>query len=238
MAYIKQKFQDGEVLTASHLINIENAISSKWYGKKINVLGDSITYGVGLSDKVTKNLTTLLQNMTGAEVTNYGMSGTKVSGTASNSFCNRFPEVSKDADLTIVFGGTNDYWHKSTNIGSEETSDDINTFYGAINNIIDYHCNNNGTKQLLMVFPFNQYYSGNTCDHDFGYGTFKQFRDCMKNICDNRGVPFLDLYSESGMDIAHNTTHKTLFSSDGVHANDNGHQVIANKIFTKIEFGM
>jgi lysophospholipase L1-like esterase len=60
----------------------------------------------------------------------------------------------------------------------------------------------------------------------------------MKEICENRGMPFLDLYSESGMDIAHNSTHKSLFSSDGVHANDNGHQVVADKIFTKIEYGM
>jgi lysophospholipase L1-like esterase len=238
MNYRKQNFKDGEVLTSSHLINMENALVSKWSGKVINVLGDSITYGVGLSDRVAKNLTTLLQNMTGAKVTNYGISGTKVSGSASNSFHNRFPEVSKDADLTIIFGGTNDYWHKSTTIGDKSTSSDPNTFYGAITKIIDYHCNTNGTKQILFVFPFNQFYGGNSCDYDFGYGTFKQFRDCMKQICDDRGMPFLDLYSESGMDIAHNTTHKTLFSSDGVHANDNGHQVCANKIFTKIEYGM
>jgi lysophospholipase L1-like esterase len=238
MGYTKQNFKDGEVLTASHLTTIENAIVSKWHGKKISVLGDSITYGVGLSNRVSKNLTTLLANMTGANVTNYGISGTKVSGTATNSFHARFPEVSKDADLTIVFGGTNDYWHKSTDIGSSETSSDTNTFYGAITNIIDYHCNNNGTKKILFVFPFNQYYSGSSCDTNFGHGTFKDFRDCMKEICENRGMPFLDLYSESGMDIAHNSTHKSLFSSDGVHANDNGHQVVADKIFTKIEYGL
>ena len=238
MAYVRQNFTKGMILEHTHLINMENGLLSKWNGKTINVLGDSITYGVGLSDKVAKNFTTLLQNMTGAKVTNYGISGTKVSGADSNSFHNRFPNVSKGADLTIVFGGTNDYWHKATSIGDVSTASNTDTFYGAITKIIDYHCDNNGTAQLLFVFPFNQYYSGASCDTNYGYGTFKEFRDCMKEICDNRGMPFLDLYSESGMDIAHNTTHKNLFSSDGVHAKDAGHQVIANKIFTKIEYGM
>ena len=105
MSYTKQNFADGNVLTAEHLNNMENALLSKWHGKKISVLGDSILYGVGLSDRVKENITTLLQNMTGATVTNYGISGTKVSGNANNAFHARFPDVSKGADLTIVFGG-------------------------------------------------------------------------------------------------------------------------------------
>jgi lysophospholipase L1-like esterase len=109
MAYTKQNFTKGQTLTADQMNNIDNALVSKWYGKKISILGDSILYGVGLNDRVKENISTLLQNMTGASVTNYGISGTKVSGSASNSFWNRFPAVSKDADLTIVFGGTNDY---------------------------------------------------------------------------------------------------------------------------------
>lgn len=239
MSYIRQNFVDfGDPLTAAQLIKMEDSLVSKWEGKKISVLGDSITYGVGLTDRVANNFTTLLQNMTGAVVTNYGISGTKISGSETNSFHNRFPEVSSGADLTIVFGGTNDYWHKSTAIGDSSSINDTNTFYGAINKIIDYHCDNNGTAQLLFVFPFNQSYGGLSCDTDHGYGTFKQFRNCMKEICDNRGVPFLDLYSESGMDVAHNATHKSLYTSDGVHAKDAGHEVIAKKVFAKIEYGM
>lgn len=237
MAYIKQNFTKGSVLTADQMNNIDNALVSKWYGKKISVLGDSILYGVGLDDRVAQNITTLLANMTGANVTNYGISGTKVSGSASNSFWNRFPAVSKDADLTIVFGGTNDYWHKGTTIG-EVNSTDTNTFCGAINNIIDYHCTNNGTSELVFVFPFSQAYQGTSCETDYGYGTFSAFRDAMKTICAKRGIPFLDLYSESGMDVANNTTHKTLFTTDGVHAKPAGHKRVAERMFSKIEYGM
>lgn len=237
MGYSRQNFKDGKVLTAENLINIENAIVSKWYGKTINVLGDSITYGVGLSSS-SNNFTNVLASMTGATVNNYGISGTKISGNDTNSFCNRFPNMCNGADLIIIFGGTNDYWHKGTTIG-ETNSKDKTTFSGAINTIIDYHCNNNGTKtKLLFVFPFNQYYGSTSCDNDFGYGNFKQFRNAMREICDNRGMCFLDLYSESGMDIAHNETHKSTFSTDGVHAKDAGHKVIAEKIFNKIEYGM
>lgn len=238
MAYTRQNFVDfGDPLTAAQLINMENALVSKWEGKKISVLGDSILYGVGLNDRVAENITTHLANWTGANVTNYGISGTKVSGSTSNSFWNRFPSVSKDVDLTIVFGGTNDYWHKATDIG-DLTSTDTNTFCGAINNIIDYHCNNNGTNELLFVFPFSQAYSGASCETDYGHGTFSQFRDAMKSICAKRGIPFLDLYAESGMDVANNTTHKSLFTTDGVHAKPAGHLRVAQRIFSKIEYGM
>ena len=240
MNYTKQNFVNGARLKAEQLNKIEDAITSKWYGKTINVLGDSITDGVGTSG-MAANFTTLLATMTGATVNNYGISGTKVSGTDSDSssFNKRFPSICVGADLIVIFGGTNDYWHKGVSIG-DVNSTDISTFCGAINNIIDYHCNNNANKvQLLFVFPFNQRYNGVSCETDFGNGTFKDFRDAMKEICDNRGMPFLDLYSESGMDIAHNDTHKSLFTDgDGVHASDAGHQVIANKIFSKIEFGM
>lgn len=237
MSYTKQNFADGNVLTAEHLNNMENALLGKWHGKKISVLGDSILYGVGLSDKVKENITTLLQNMTGATVTNYGISGTKVSGDASTAFHARFPSVSTGADLTIVFGGTNDYWHKATDIG-DTSSTDTNTFCGAINNIIDYHCNNNGANELLFVFPFSQAYGGASCETDYGHGTFSQFRDAMKTICAKRGIPFLDLYSESGMDVANNTTHKALFTTDGVHGTAACHKRVAERMFSKIEYGM
>lgn len=237
MAYEKQNFVDGKVLTAEQLNKMEAGIASKWYGKKISVLGDSILYGVGLNDRVKENITTHLANWTGATVTNYGISGTKISGDGSTSFHKRFPDVSKNADLTIVFGGTNDYWHKSTDIG-EINSTDTNTFCGAINSIIDYHCNNNGQKELLFVFPFNQYYGGAGSDTDHGHGSFNKFRDAMKSICDSRGIPFLDLLAESGMDVAHNATHKSLFTTDGVHAKPAGHLRVAERMFAKIEYGM
>ncbi len=237
MAYTKQNFADGNVLTAEQLNAMENAIVSKWHGKKISVLGDSILYGVGLSDRVKENITTHLTNMTGATVNNYGISGTKVSGTASNAFHARFPDVSKDADLTIVFGGTNDYWHKGTAVGDLDSTD-TNTFCGAINTIINYHCNNNGTKELLFVFPFSQAYQGASCENDYGYGPFSKFRDAMRDICAKRGIPFLDLYSEGGMDVANNTTHKSLYTTDGVHGTAVCHKRVADRMFSKIEYGM
>ena len=169
MNYIKQNFVNGNRLKAEQLNKIEDAIISKWYGKTINVLGDSITYGVGTSSSAAI-FTTLLANMTGATVNNYGISGTKIAGTDSSSFNNRFPSICDNVDLIIVFGGTNDYWHKEIALG-EFDSTDTSTFCGAINNIINYHCNNNTNKvQLLFVFPFNQYYGGSSCDTDFGNG--------------------------------------------------------------------
>ena len=40
----------------------------------------------------------------------------------------------------------------------------------------------------------------------------------------------LDLFAESGMNIAFNEIHRYLYSVDGVHPNVEGHYVVARKI--------
>ena len=109
----------------------------KLQGLKINFLGDSITEGVGASGK-DKIYHAVLKERTGlAEARNYGISGTRFAlqkGTEEkpkddyvdiNSFCERFHMMDDDADVVVVFGGTNDYGHGDAPIGgfSDRTPD-------------------------------------------------------------------------------------------------------------------
>ena len=211
---------------------------SKWTGHTINALGDSITYGHGLPDREAQRWTTLLATKTGATVNNYGVSSSKISdisGDSTPSFVDRVSTL-PTADLNIIFGGTNDYWHAATEIGNVDSSD-VSTFCGGLNYVLNYLQTNNPTGRLLFVFPMHQKYGGNTDAHDFGYGTFDDFREAAKQVCIRNGVPMLDLYSDSGISSMV-TAQMSAYTSDGIHLNPAGQQLACDLIYQMIEFGI
>lgn len=248
-AYVRlnrNKFIDGRKEDASYAFfnNGSQADNSKWNGKTINALGDSITYGHLLTNREAERWTALLAGKTGATVNNYGLSGSKVaehSGDAVQSFVDRVGNLSSAADLNIIFGGTNDYWHQITTIGNYD-SDHTYEFCGALNYIFDYLQTNNPSAKMLYIFPTHQYYvlSGTvrTDADDFGHGTFNDFRKAAIDVCAYRGVPMLDLYANSGTCFSKNTAQRNAFTFDGMHPNAAGHKLIADLIADYIEYNV
>lgn len=228
------EFKDGHIKTKQFDSRNGAGVSQPWNGKKITVLGDSITYGVGASSDATKYPAVIAQ-ITGATVINAGVSGTRISKTSANSFVDRVKDIDTTSDLIIINGGTNDYWHKQTTIGSVDSSDET-TLCGALHSIFSWLQDNVPDMRILFVFPFHQYYSGNKDTTDWGYGNFEAFRDAAKSVCDLRGVPFLDLMSTSGVDVANSSQHRVKYSTDGVHLNDAGYNLLAKKIVQYINY--
>ncbi len=223
-------------------INVSLQTKSRWAGKIINVLGDSITYGYGLSNPTTERFTSLLAQKTGATINNYGQSGSKISkieGDEIPSFLDRVGSMDKSADLIIVFGGTNDYWHAQTPIGTE--ADGNSAFKCALSNVIQYILQwGHKGKELVVITPFNQCNKTSStvkdCLTDLGYGNLEAFRNAILEVCSNCGVPVLDLWAESGMDIRRNNDVTSYFTQDGIHPNATGHQRIADRLFSFIEY--
>ena len=93
-------------------------------GKKINFLGDSITEGHGTSGEACF-FTTLIARETGAVCRNYGIGGTRIARQTIPSekprhdldFPGRVDEMDPDADIVVVFGGTNDFGHGDAPLG-------------------------------------------------------------------------------------------------------------------------
>lgn len=82
--------------------------------KKICFLGDSITFGVGTScgDAMFPNL--VGKECGAAAVYNHGISGNRIARQSDGEdiggcMADRFREMEDDADVVVVFGGTNDY---------------------------------------------------------------------------------------------------------------------------------
>lgn len=216
-------------------INEKNNIETEDKLKKltVGVLGDSITYGVGASDRDTTSYVSLLKNDF-KTVTNYGISGALIEKLSPYScMCETYTTMSDNLDVVIVFGGTND-WYFGQQWGDTDSSD-ISTFMGALNVLTSGLIEKYTGKQIFFVTPMSSSYGGKNTDNANKAGkTMLDYRNAIIERCTYHSIPVIDLYAMSGMDVAHNATHKTYFSSDGVHPNDAGHKRVHDRIVTFI----
>lgn len=211
-------------------------------GKKINFLGDSLTEGTGTSCP-EKNYINVLKESAGlAEVRNYGIGGTRYAvqkGTAVlakddyrdiNSFAERFDRMDDDADIVVVFGGSNDFGHGDAPLGSfsDRTPD---TFYGACHYIYSGLIKKYLGKQVVILTPIHR------CDEltVFGmpaaprYASLRDYVNIIREVAEYYSLPVLDLYASSGLQPEVEEV-KNLYFSDGLHPNDLGHEVVAHKL--------
>ena len=92
-------------------------------GKKINFLGDSITFGCGASDPATKGYVALMKDYNDlAEARNYGIGGTRIARQkeitnpeVDNDFNMRWDKMDPDADMIVVMNDG-----KITGVGTHE----------------------------------------------------------------------------------------------------------------------
>lgn len=201
-------------------------------GKKLVFLGDSITQGIGTSDE--KYI--YWQRLGAAEecvVKGYGISGTRIArqqrpGNEPHEeyFGLRVPKMDADADVVVVFGGTNDYGHGDAALGkmSDRTDD---TFYGAVHNLLLQLINKYPTAQLVMMTPCHR--DDENADYNAigvrNVANLETYVNIIKEVAAYYGVPVLDLYRCSGLQPAVEELKKR-YMPDGLHPSDAGHERI------------
>ncbi len=214
----------------------------KLEGLKINFLGDSITEGVGASDKTRTVYHAVLKNEAGlAEARNYGISATRFALQKGsdvrpkdgyvdvNSFCERFEKMDDDADAVVVFGGTNDFGHGDADLGTfdDRTAD---TFYGACHVLFSGLVKKYLGKPIVIMTPLHRCGERNIPLKPKGqYGILKEYVDIIREVAEYYSLPVLDLYAESGLQ-PEIPQIKEKYVPDGLHPNDNGNAVIAHKL--------
>ena len=214
----------------------------KLEGLKINFLGDSITQGVGASSAETVYHAVLKKEAKLAEARNYGISGTRFAlqkGTEwrpkdefvdVNSFSERFAMMDDDADVVVVFGGTNDYGHGDAPIGgfTDRTPD---TFYGACHYLFSGLIKKYLGKQIVIMTPLHRVdeFRNNGSGKPWGSATLREYVNIIREVAEYYSLPVLDLYASSGMQ-PEVLEIKENFIPDGLHPNDNGNAVIARKL--------
>ena len=207
----------------------------------INVLGDSITEGVGATDK-SKSFPTILAKLTGAKVNNYGLSCSRITDVPANvsSFVDRVYNMDGSADLVIVFGGTNDFWNGDCPIGHPNDKQ-TNTFNGALNTMMTYLKNAFPHADIVFITPYQQSkgadethgYKTSTYGN-FGTGTLKEYRNAIIDRAEHHGIPVLDLYSDYELNTVDNEEALKNYGHylcDGCHLNDAGYNFLAREIY-------
>lgn len=200
--------------------------------KKINILGDSITQGVGASS-VEKAYPSVLKEKYGiAEVRNYGISGTRFARqhkpTVDNprfdlDFCSRVCEMDEDADIVVVFGGTNDYGHGDAEIGSftDRTPD---TFYGACHTLMRSLIERFPASTIVFMTPLHR-----ATEEKAGKLPLSGYVSIIREVAEYYALPVLDLYKSSGLQPQVPIIRER-YVPDGLHPNDAGAQIIADRL--------
>ena len=211
-------------------------------GKKINFLGDSVTAGSGTSAP-DKKYTALIEREYGAVCRNYGLGDTSVSRlknadmsiTRNKDFLSRVPEMDDDADIAIVFGGTNDFGHGDVPIG--ETCDRTPyTFYGALHCLYTALIEKYPSAVIAVFTPLHRINEDapNGLNEGSGKGTLKEYVNIIREVAEYYSLPVLDLYKESGLQPKVPIIQQK-YIPDGLHPNDDGNAILAHKIACFLE---
>jgi lysophospholipase L1-like esterase len=207
-------------------------------GKTISFLGDSITEGACVSD-IGKNRydNVVFRELGLKKVNNYGISGTRITHQFTPSekarhdlnFCGRCFDMDPSSDVIVVFGGTNDYEHGDAPVGTVGDKCRI-TFCGSYDYLIDKIRELYPKAKLVVMTPAHRKDDALPSVKKrelFGIigSELKEYVDDIVEICRRKNVPVLNLYEKLGID-PNNEDDCKKYTGDGLHFNDNGHQVI------------
>lgn len=206
----------------------------KLNGKKILFLGDSITEGCGTSES-EKTFCSIIAHKYGACCVNYGIGGTRIArqskpsaeGSWDKDFCSRVSEMQNEADAIVVFGGTNDYGHGDALIGSmyDRTPD---TFYGALHTLYSSLIEKYIGASIIVITPLHRI-NENSPHRETEARPLSFFVKIIREVAEYYSLPVLDLYATSGLQ-PEVPVIKEKYVPDGLHPNDAGHIILADKI--------
>ena len=250
----------GQVLIANVLgtgsdIIVTKDVRKNWKDKRIVVMGDSITWGAWTDGNIWwQELGELLgcKSMEG-----YGIGGSCFSVTSNyqmqkGPMSERWKSLPTDADVYIIFGGTNDYGHGSK-LGTIEDTTDV-SFYGAMHQIITGIQGANPNAKLVFLTPLRRYgfkvteeymqLLHDTMPNEVGH-TLAEYREAIFNKCAMHGISVIDTYTfadfdfSTGQDGIHpfdgQAEETNPYTIDGLHPNTEGHLQLARRILPHLE---
>ena len=208
----------------------------KTEGLKIVFLGDSITQGVGVDDPENIYARRIYRELGFAEMKNYGISGTRlarqqrypgytwISKWDDHCFSDRFEEMDDDADVVVVFGGTNDYGHGNAPFG-EDTDREPESFIGACHYLLASLVIKYPASRIIVMTPLRREGDG------MGSGScgkpLSEYVSKLKGVAVEYGLDVCDMFSHCPID-PNNSQDKKRYVPDGLHPNDSGHEIISS----------
>ena len=224
----------GGTIDSSGLLSITNVASKQGTSGEWIAFGDSITYGFGVGGNDSA-YPSRVASASSLRANNYGESGRVVAIGASGatvpnerSFCNYYTSLPSSCAMITVFGGVNDFL-LGVPLGTS-SSTDKSTFYGALNVLADGLKSRYSGSRIVFFTPIR--IGGHANANSAGH-TLKDYRNAIVQVCNNKGIEVLDLYSLDSMD-ADISVSNYMGTWDTTHPNGNGHQAIADYIVSQM----
>ena len=212
-------------------------------GKKIAFLGDSITEGYGASC-VEKAYWSLIGQQTGAQVFGYGIGGTTIARrqkpldvpNPNKYFGSRAGAMVPDADVIVIFGGTNDFGGSDPAMGTMDDRTD-STFYGAYHNLINLlYCCYPKAKIVIMTPLHRLTEDDDTYNEQASRrgGRLSDYVEAIREIAGFYGLPVADMFRDCPIQ-PRCPGQQEKYMPDGVHPNDAGHELVAQTLLRTLK---
>lgn len=188
---------------------------------KVACVGDSTTYGHGISNWPKNNYPAMLQNLLGESyhVNNYGVSSYAVQDTSDRPYMTleHYQEsLAYDADYVVFMMGSND--SKPENwIDAESFREDLVALLESYGD----------AKIILCTLPsafFTEEHTANVTSHDIQPLVVEEIAQITRDVAAENGYTLLDIHALTAQ-------HPEWISRDGVHPSNEGAAAIAQEIY-------
>lgn len=196
---------------------------------KVACVGDSITYGHGISNWNKNNYPKSLGKILGDEycVQNFGVSGSTVQKTADKPYTKTKQyeqSLAFDSDIIILMLGSNDSKPENWKSAAE--------FKKQYNELIDSYISNNKSSEIYLCTPAAPFYTGGEksglMNFDISKNQVDEIAEIIKEIASERQLEIIDINSFTA-------DNSQWFEKDGIHPNKNGAAAIAKEISQHIQ---
>ena len=137
-----------------------------------------------------------------------------------------------DADIVVVFGGTNDFGHGDAPIGTpdDRTPD---TFWGACHYLYSHLIEKYPAALIVVMTPLHRlnehFTNGDGHQKKYNYGNLKSYVDIIRAAAEYYGIPVLDLFANACIQPQIQASREQ-YTVDGLHPNDTGYAYIADRL--------
>ncbi len=205
--------------------------------KTIFFLGDSITEGacaIGMENVYHQVCAEIL----GAKTIVDGISGTRIAPQHKpsaeprydNDFIKRLATHDEKADMTVVFGGVNDFLHGDAPFGNDG-DDTPDTFIGAVSILCGMLKEKYG-QNVAFIIPMHNIFEndprGERGKKPIAGKLLREYGLKVKEIAKGYGYPVLDLWDEVEFDP--NLPENAELFADGLHPTNKGHHILGARV--------
>ena len=195
---------------------------------RVACVGDSITYGHGISNWPRNQYPAVLSGLLGDgyHVQNFGVSGRAVQPDSDQPYSatDQYQDsLGYDADILIFMMGTND--------SKPENWHDAAQFKEALNSLLDSYVAGDRDPVIFLCTSATAYFTEDTGGEIAGFdirpAVVDEIAQATAGVAEERGYPLIDIHALTA-------DHPEWFEKDGIHPDNDGAAAIARAVYDAI----